>query len=244
MFEDFCWMIAFVHFDLCLELLSCWKVAMMSKLQFHQRSLNIILRNSLIFWWINYVLCAEDSLYLTRQNTLKALLNLPHALRWAMGFISAYAMFFILQIYYWSIAPENLQFCYIHPHNNVKIPLWLNQVALSIFKTFLLVLLWKRSMHLGVLVRSPVPCNVYPTVWMETSVLGASISFNRSFASTWTYFPICLHKNLVAVINIFVFFVLPRLSLCFGFHFELTNNAANSFSWNIQHSWYHFVALP
>ncbi len=155
------------------------------------------------------LLCAEVSLYLRRQKTLKALLNLPHALRWARCFISAYAMFFILQIYCWSIAPEKLQFCFIYPHNNIKILLWFNQVTLSTFNTFLLVLLWNSSIHLGDLARSPVPHHVYPTVWMETSVLAASISFNRSFASTQIFLSTSLYKNLVAVADIFIIFIPP-----------------------------------
>ena len=155
------------------------------------------------------LICAEVSLYLRRPNTLKALLYLPYALQWTWCFISAYAMFFILQIYCWSIAPETLQFCFIYPHNNVKILLWLNQVTLTVFYTFLFLRLWKSSMHLGVLARSPVPRNVYPTVWMETSVLAASISFNRSFASTQIFLSTSLYKNLVAVADIFIFFVLP-----------------------------------
>ena len=159
------------------------------------------------------LICAEVSLYLRRQKTLKALLNLPHALQWARCFISGYSMFCILQIYCWSIAPEKPQFCFIYPHNNIKILLWLNQMTLSTFNTFLLVLLWNSSLHLGDLARSPVPHHVYPTVWMETSVLAASISFNRYFASTQTFFPTCLHKNLVAVANIFIVFVLPG-SVC------------------------------
>ena len=37
------------------------------------------------------LICTEVSLYMRRQKTLKALLNLPHALRWARCFISEYA---------------------------------------------------------------------------------------------------------------------------------------------------------
>ena len=153
-------------------------------------------------------------------------------------------MFFILQIYCRSIPPEKLQFCFIYPHNNFKILCWLNLVTLSIVNTFPFVLLWNSSMHLRILVWSPVPCNVYPTVWMETSVLAAIISFCSFFASTWTFFSTCLHKNLVAAANIFPLFCSTRLSSFFSFHFELPHFAYNNFYWKIQHPWYNFVTLP